>query len=165
MSDIGKRAAEAVRQKAHEYEVTYTFEMECLGISREYLREWERRGYCPNAETLRRMVFAGYDIVYILTGEKNPERSKAVKDKNLPSASINGGEGMTIGQRAVQAVEQRAKETGLSKKQVCKNMGTSWDAVRYWKREKSNPGCYMLQRMYYAGYDIMWILLGDEYGK
>ena len=70
MSDIGRRAAEAVREKAREYEVSYTFELGCLGITREHLYSWERRGYDPKAEILRKMCLAGYDIVYILTGVK-----------------------------------------------------------------------------------------------
>lgn len=70
MSDIGKRVAEEVRAKAREYETSYTFELECLGLSREHMYRWERHGYNPNAETLRRMLLAGYDVEYILTGVK-----------------------------------------------------------------------------------------------
>ena len=71
MSDIGKRAAAAVREKAKEYEVSYSFELECLGITREHLYRWERHGYSPSAGILRRMLLAGYDIHYILTGKEN----------------------------------------------------------------------------------------------
>lgn len=67
---IGLRAAEAVREMAKQNEVSITFETECIGVSRENMYSWEWGKTDPNSYALARMVSAGYDVIYILTGER-----------------------------------------------------------------------------------------------
>lgn len=71
MGIIGKRAAEAVRRMAEQNETTYIFELDCLQVKRETLYQWEHGVSDPRAYTLANMVLAGYDVISILTGEKN----------------------------------------------------------------------------------------------
>lgn len=69
MSDIGKRAAQAIRAMCHNEEVSYEVELRNLGIYRQTLFAWEKGKADPRADMLANMARNGYDIYYILTGE------------------------------------------------------------------------------------------------
>ena len=68
---------------------------------------------------------------------------------------------MTIGQRAAQAVKERAEEKGITIKQECEAIKTSQFTVRDWATRKT-PGGYILGEMYRQGYDVIWILSGER---
>lgn len=67
---IGKRAAEEIRRNAYENDVQLGFELDCLKSSFFCLYQWEHGNVDPNAVTLSKMLKMGYDINYILLGEK-----------------------------------------------------------------------------------------------
>ena len=69
-SQIGKRAAAEIRQRAHEEDTFYAAQMARLDVTREQLSCWERGDGAPAAGTLQRMALLGYDVIYILTGER-----------------------------------------------------------------------------------------------
>ena len=68
--DIGRRAAEAIRRTANENGTSYGFELDCAGVSREQLYQWEHGKCDPTGILLQRMALAGYDVHYILTGKE-----------------------------------------------------------------------------------------------
>lgn len=68
---------------------------------------------------------------------------------------------MTIGQRAAQAVKERAKEKGITIEQECEAIKTSKSTVYDWATCMT-PGGYILSEMYRQGYDVIWILSGER---
>jgi hypothetical protein len=70
MSAIGKRAAEAIRKMAEENGTNVNFELQCLYMQYTQLYHYERNVADPGASVLARMAKNGYDVLYILTGEK-----------------------------------------------------------------------------------------------
>ena len=68
MGDIAKRAAEVIRQRVGKYRV-YD-EMDRLEITRQCFNHWEKGKHTPSGKVLQRMALAGYDVHYILTGER-----------------------------------------------------------------------------------------------
>ena len=66
--EIGKRAAEAIRQTAYNNDSDYEDELKRLNISRQMLYGWERNNFVPTGKTLQILALAGYDVHYILTG-------------------------------------------------------------------------------------------------
>lgn len=71
-------------------------------------------------------------------------------------------ETLTIGQRAAKAVRQRAPRKMLA--QEIKRIHSSHASYGQWKCGKTNPSPYVLARMAVLGYDIYWILTGQESG-
>lgn len=71
---------------------------------------------------------------------------------------------MTIGQRAVKAIYDTAEREGITAKAECELIGINPNLLRDW-RTRFNPSAYLLADMAKVGYDVMWILLGDDYGK
>ena len=69
MGDIGLRAAKAVRHMAAENRTSIEFELDCCKVEKKRLYSWEN-GADPCAFTLAEMLKNGYDIEYILLGEK-----------------------------------------------------------------------------------------------
>lgn len=69
---------------------------------------------------------------------------------------------MTIGQRAAQAVKERAKEKGITIKQECDVIKTSHFTVRDWAATSKTPGGYILGEMCRQGYDVIYILSGER---
>lgn len=69
---------------------------------------------------------------------------------------------MTIGQRAAQAVKERAEEKGITIKQECDVIKTSQFTVRDWEKVGKIPGGYLLAEMYRHGYDVIYILSGER---
>jgi hypothetical protein len=72
---------------------------------------------------------------------------------------------MTIGQRVAQAVKKRAREQNISLDLERAFIGVESKSFRDWKNGKCDPSAYYLQQLAMRGYDIMWILLGDEHGQ
>lgn len=73
LDTIGKRAAHAIRQRAREKHIPHWQESASLGIHQTTMEGWERRKYCPSAYWLQQLALAGYDVVWILTGEEKNE--------------------------------------------------------------------------------------------
>ncbi len=68
---------------------------------------------------------------------------------------------MTIGQRAAQAIKERAEEKGIDIKQECEELKTSEYTVRDWRYGKTPCG-YLLAEMCKHGYDVIYILTGEK---
>ena len=69
---------------------------------------------------------------------------------------------MTIGQRAAKLVKERAWKRGTTFGAECALLGI-WDSnMREWAKGISAPRAITLARMYEYGYDVIWILTGEE---
>ena len=69
-TSIPIRAFEAVHARADEKGISFNAACNELGVSRMTVNGWKRNGNCPLTLTLAEMCKQGYDIPYILTGEK-----------------------------------------------------------------------------------------------
>lgn len=69
---------------------------------------------------------------------------------------------MTIGQRAAQLIKERAKKNNRRVEWELLELEIHEHSFRDWVAEKTNPSAYFLQNMARNGYDIMYILVGDE---
>ena len=72
---------------------------------------------------------------------------------------------MTIGERAFQAIKARANEKGIPFQDECEALGTHSSTIRYMHWNKTNPGSWLIAEMLRQGYNIEYVLLGDEYGQ
>lgn len=70
---IGQRAYLAVREMAEKEGIHAVNECKNLEISESCIYDWKRGEKTPNAYTLQRMCLMGYDVIYILTGERKNE--------------------------------------------------------------------------------------------
>ena len=70
MENIGKRAAMAIRERAKQNGTKIGAESLKVDVSRKTMNDWEKRNMNPSAYFLQQMAFAGYDVVWILTGEE-----------------------------------------------------------------------------------------------
>ena len=70
MGEIGKRAAKAIREMAKENETSVKFELDCLKLHTSQHYQYEHLIADPGAVALANMARNGYDVVYILTGER-----------------------------------------------------------------------------------------------
>lgn len=70
MSEIGLRAARAIREMAKNNETSVAFEMSCLKAHQSQINQYERCISDPGAAILANMARNGYDVIYILTGER-----------------------------------------------------------------------------------------------
>ena len=68
----------------------------------------------------------------------------------------------TIGQRMAQALENRAKENGITSKQECEKLNIPYDTFRDWHKRSVCPSTYYLRKLALAGYDVYWILTGER---
>ena len=71
----------------------------------------------------------------------------------------------TIGERAVKAIEERAKQNGRKKGPEAKTIGISRSNLWDWEKKHVDPAAYFLQQMVLDGYDIYWILTGKTEGE
>jgi len=71
MENIGRRAAEVLRENAYKNDVSVTFELECVGTTRYCLYAWEHGKGIPGGKILAKMLKMGYDINYILLGVRS----------------------------------------------------------------------------------------------
>ena len=70
MSEIGLRAARAIREMVDKNDTTQTRELERLKIASTQLFQYDHLIADPGAAVLQRMANSGYDVLYILTGER-----------------------------------------------------------------------------------------------
>lgn len=68
----------------------------------------------------------------------------------------------TIGERAVQAIFDRAKEKGTKVSTAYKEIGVSRETFYGWCWKGHTPSTYYLQQMALFGYDVHWILTGGQ---
>lgn len=73
-----------------------------------------------------------------------------------------GNEALTIGQRAARAIRERAAATGKSAASIIEAMGANRKTLGDWERRGGNPQAYWLQQLALDGYDVHWILTGQE---
>lgn len=71
MGCIGERAAQAIRERAKLNGTTLSCEYGKLNVPRKTFCYWQNGIYDPNAYFLQQMALAGYEVIYILTGEKH----------------------------------------------------------------------------------------------
>jgi hypothetical protein len=69
---------------------------------------------------------------------------------------------MTIGQRAAQLIKERAKKNNRRVEWELLLLEINEATFRDWQKGRYEPSAYFLQNMARNGYDIMYILLGDE---
>ena len=69
METIGNRAYKEIKKRAYANDISTSREAAKLGIHSRSLREWKENGN-PSAYYLQQMHYAGYDVIYILTGER-----------------------------------------------------------------------------------------------
>ena len=69
METIGNRAFNEIKKRAREKGIAPYKEEEILGISSTSLYRW-RTTFDPAAFYLAKMYYFGYDVIYILTGER-----------------------------------------------------------------------------------------------
>lgn len=67
---IGQRAWQEICRMAEEEEISCWRECRNLGIARKAVYEWRHNNKNPNADSLQKLCLMGYDVVYILTGER-----------------------------------------------------------------------------------------------
>jgi hypothetical protein len=67
--DIGIRAFEAVRAMSRRRGTSISREVARLGLWQPEVYRWGR-GQAPNAANLELLCLAGYDVIWILTGEE-----------------------------------------------------------------------------------------------
>ena len=67
----------------------------------------------------------------------------------------------TIGQRAVKEIKKRARENGVSTCKEAAKLGITSTTIASWKNNV-NPSAYYLQQMFFAGYDVIYILTGEK---
>ena len=74
---------------------------------------------------------------------------------------MNGKE-LSMGERAYAAIKARAQEKGITFAEECQLLGTSHITIACGKRKKSNSGSWLIAEMYRQGYNIGWVLTGEE---
>lgn len=73
-----------------------------------------------------------------------------------------GDNQMTVGERAVKAIRQRAKENGVPVCYEQEKLDLPRKTFRTWAKENMNPSAYFLAQMALQGYDIHYILTGED---
>lgn len=67
-----------------------------------------------------------------------------------------------IGKRAAKAIRERAKRNGIKLEEESMKLYVSRKVMNDWEIHNRNPSAYFLQQMALAGYDVYWILTGQE---
>ena len=67
---IGRRAVDCIYKRAWETETTVQYQCDLLDMERTNLIAWRRGKANPGARVLAEMHRQGYDVIYILSGEK-----------------------------------------------------------------------------------------------
>ena len=71
---IGQRAAMAIKERAWANDTIFDNECKKLGCSDAQRRAWARGKANPCARVIAEMFKQGYDIPYILTGERKGDK-------------------------------------------------------------------------------------------
>ena len=73
----------------------------------------------------------------------------------------------TIGNRAYQAIKERAEQNGRHILDQAEEVFVSKRVLWAWQHGQYDPRAYFLQELAKAGYDVIWILTGkrEEDGK
>ena len=69
MDKIGKRAAEAILNRVRNHH-SMEKELDRLQLTRQGFHQYETGKHIPSGKVLQRMALAGYDVHWILTGER-----------------------------------------------------------------------------------------------
>lgn len=69
MENIGVRAAKEILNRLDSEHELYDL-LDEIEMTRASLYQWQKKKHVPGGKVLRRMDLAGYDIHYILTGER-----------------------------------------------------------------------------------------------
>lgn len=69
MDNIGKRAAEAILQRVGGHR-SMDAELDRLKLTRQGFYQWETGKHTPSGKMLQKLALAGYDVHWILTGER-----------------------------------------------------------------------------------------------
>lgn len=67
-----------------------------------------------------------------------------------------------IGQRAVKAIRERSKKNGTKLEEESLKVYVSRKVMNDWEIRNRNPSAYFLQQMALSGYDVYWILTGQD---
>lgn len=67
---IGQRAAEEIKKRVSENGHSFLRERALLDLEESTYNGWEKGKYNPAAYYLQQMALNGYDVHYILTGER-----------------------------------------------------------------------------------------------
>lgn len=69
----------------------------------------------------------------------------------------------TIGKRAYKEIKKRARENGISPYKEAEKLGIAYSQISGWNT-RFNPSAFYLAKMYYDGYDVIYILTGVRNG-
>lgn len=69
---------------------------------------------------------------------------------------------MSIGERAAQAVFERAIAEGTSVAEQYEKLKLARAVQHHWETERNDPSAYALRQLALAGYDVVWILTGGD---
>lgn len=69
---------------------------------------------------------------------------------------------MTIGQRAVECIQNRAWENDTTIQNQCDILGFDRSRLVAWRKGNVNPDSYVIAEMLRNGYDIEYILIGEK---
>ena len=67
----------------------------------------------------------------------------------------------TIGNRAYKEIKKRARENGVSAYKEAEKLGITSSQLSDWNT-RFNPSSFYLAKMYYEGYDVIYILTGRK---
>lgn len=67
-----------------------------------------------------------------------------------------------IGKRAAKAIRERSQENGTKLEEESMKIYVSRKVMNDWEIRNRNPSAFFLQQMALSGYDVYWILTGQE---
>lgn len=73
MKEIGPRVAKEIRNR-QDADHNLDDVLDEIDITRQSLHHYKKRKSIPSGAVLRKMALAGYDVHYLLTGERKDER-------------------------------------------------------------------------------------------
>lgn len=68
----------------------------------------------------------------------------------------------TIGNRAYKEIKKQARQNGIAPYKEALKFGVTSHTLTDWKKGNGNPCAYYLQQMTLAGYDVIYILVGER---
>lgn len=149
--DVAQRAYLALKHRKIHERVDLIRQGNQIGIGKAGIALWKSGDTAPGARVLRRMAFAGYDVVWILTGRTG----KRVHLEPRPDEPRG-----QIGRRMVEETVRIAGERKQSVKEAERVLGICHPTYRYWAAGERDPEAAALQTACRLGYDIYYILCG-----